>query len=138
MSEGIYKYVLLPNIGEIKIYENLVAKFKDLEVTLYPNIDEFDISISNGDICINLDVKDHTNPSSLAKNLKENSNLSKFNKDKYCFLVIPDHRVEIYKKNNSKNYMNELNKTFQNEEIDIYSLQEKNLIKKIEEILGVS
>ena len=37
-----------------------------------------------------------------------------------------------------QDYMNELNKTFQNEEIDIYSLQEKNLIKKIEEILGVS
>ncbi len=135
LSKGIYKYVLLPNIGEIKIYEKLCAKFKDLEVTLYPNIDEFDIRISNGDICINLDVKDHTNPNSLAKNLKENSNLSKFNKDKYCFLVIPDHRVEIYKKNNSKNYMNELNKTLQNEEIDIYSLQEKNLIKTIEEIL---
>ena len=135
LGEGIYKYVLLPNIGEIKIYENLCNKFKDLEVTLYPNIDEFDISISNGDICINLDVKDHTNPISLAKTLKENSNLSKFNKDRYCFLVIPEHRVDIYKKTNSKNYMNELNKALQNEEIDIYVLQEKNLIKKVEEIL---
>ena len=138
LSEGIYKYVLLPNIGEIKIYEKLCAKFKDLEVTLYPNIDEFDISISNGDICINLDVKDHVNPRILSRNLKENSNLYKFSKDKYCFLVIPNHRVEIYRKTKGKNYMSELSNELKSEEIDIRWIQEKKLIKKIEEILGVN
>ncbi len=138
LSEGIYKYVLLPNIAEFKIYKMLSDEFKDLEITLYPNIDEFDISIYNGDICLNLDVKDHKDPNTLLENFKKNSNLSKFSQSKYCFLVIPDHRVDIYKNNKSKNYMHDLSKLLQNEEIYINLIQQKNLVKKIKQILEVS
>lgn len=137
LNEGIYKFVLLPNIGEIKMYKKLSKKFEDLDVVLYPNIDEFDISISNGDVCINLDVKDHKTPGILVNTLRDNSNLYKFNQYKHNYLVIPDHRVDMYKKNHSKNYMKELNALLQKEEFSISLIQEKNLIKQIEQILGV-
>lgn len=136
LSNGIYRYIVIPNIGEYRIYINLIQKYKDLEIILYPNIDEFDISISNGDTYINLDVKDHKNPLGLVKILKENSKLYKFSSDKYSFLVIPDHRVDIYRKNENKNYMDELNILFQQEDIYLKLIQEKNLNKKVEQIFG--
>lgn len=135
LKNGIYRYILIPQISENRIYKNLKERYKSLEVVLYPNIDEYDVSISNGDICINLDIKDHRTPFVLVKNLKENTNLSKL-RDRYCYLVIPDHRVCIYKETEGGRYMNELIQLLQQEEMYLNVIQEKNLKKKIEEILG--
>lgn len=136
LNNGIYKYILLPNIGEYSIYTDLKDKYKDLDVKLYPNIDEFDISLSDGDICINLDVKDHKEPLSLVRRLKENTNLHKFCNDQYSYLVIPNHRVQIYKETKSKRYMKELNRLLQEEGLSLKVIQEKNLVNKIDSILG--
>lgn len=136
LNKGIYKYILLPNIGEYRIYKKLKKVFNNFKVKLYPNIDEFDIGIYYGDVTINLDIKDHKNPYTLVKNLKENTNLYKFNESKYCFLVIPDHRVTIYKQTKSKNYMKELGTLLRNEDIYIKVIQERKLIRKIDQIVG--
>lgn len=135
LSSGIYKYVLIPQISEYRIYKSLKENYKNLEVILYPNIDEYDISISDGDICMNLDVKDHRNPEILVKNLKENTNLYKL-ENRHSYLVIPDHRVCIYKENENKKYMDELIQLLQQEELILNVIQEKNLKNKIEKFFG--
>lgn len=138
LHHGIYKYILLPGIAEKLIYENLKDKFKEYEVILYPNIDEFDISISSGLKKINLDVKDVSAPQDLVKILEEKSDVKKFifNENEKSYLVIPNHRVRIFKKNENRNYINELQAIMDNKNINLKVIQEKNLVKLVKEWIG--
>lgn len=138
VHNGIYNYILLPGIAENLIFQKLKDYFKDFEVVLYPNIDRYDISVSNGIKTVNLDVKDTSDPSNLVKILKEKSDISKFKVDKLekTLLVIPNHRVKIFKRNENRRYIKELEAILGNENLNIKVIQEKNLIKVIEEWLG--
>lgn len=138
VHEGIYKYILLPGIAENLIFENLRGIFKAYEVILYPDIDKFDISVSNGVKTVNLDVKDTSDPGKLVKILKEKSDVNKFKADnsERSLLIIPNHRVKIFKINENRNYIRELEAILENENINIKVVQEKNLVKVIEEWLG--
>ncbi|WP_061995744.1 hypothetical protein [Clostridium sp. ATCC 25772] len=138
LHSGIYRYILLPSIGEERIYSTIKNKFKKYETILYPEIDKFDIRVSNGSKVINLDVKDQVSPLKLLNNMKKNSDINKFryNNSETTFLVIPNHRVKLYKIKENKNYIGELKDLFSNEDIKLKVIQEKHLVSKIKELLG--
>lgn len=134
LHDGIYKYIVKSSIGEIVLFNKLQQKFKGYQVKLYPNVDQYDVSISNFETTIALDVKDTKNPSNLVKILLEKSNLEKLitpkNADK-VFLVIPDHRVEIYNRENDNNYMRELITLLKNKGISLEVYQECKLFNTL-------
>lgn len=123
MTPGIQKYVLLPGMSEQNIAKKL--RKKGYTVTMYPNIDEYDIRIELKNQVIMIDVKDYRNPWQLANYL---NNLHQSKIDSNVLYVIPDYRVQMisqYQKK-VKNYLrNELKKI-----IKIYS--ESEIIKLLE------
>ena len=90
--------------------------------------------ITNYEITVALDVKDVRNPNNLVNILLERSNLEKLinpkNADK-IYLVIPDHRVRIYNRDNNKNYMRELKTLLNNKGLPIEVYQECKLFNKL-------
>lgn len=139
LNEGVYRFNLMSSIGEFEIYKKCVERFRGKEVILYPNVDEYDISIKDGNknILINLDVKDARTPEILVKILINNTNLDKLiNKNNRIinFIVIPEHREFIYNISNAGRYIKELKKLLANESIDIMVISERHLYKEIERI----
>lgn len=134
LHDGLYKYIVKPSIGEIILYNKLKEHFKNYEVKLYPNVDQYDVMITNYEITVALDVKDVRNPNNLVNILLERSNLEKLinpkNADK-IYLVIPDHRVRIYNRDNNKNYMRELKTLLNNKGLPIEVYQECKLFNKL-------
>lgn len=136
LNDGIYKYNLMSSIGEFEIYNKCLDWFKDKEVILYPNIDEYDISIVDNieEIRVNLDIKDTADPMKLIKILLENTNLEKLkNKEAgtFNFIVIPDHREKIYRLGNDKSYTKELNDLMKENNIPIEAVNERHLKNKL-------
>ena len=134
LHDGIYKYIVKSSIGEIVLFRRLKERFKDYEVKLYPNVDEYDVSISNYETTIALDVKDTKNPNNLVNILLERSNLEKLTNPKNAskvLLVIPDHRVRIYNRDNDNNYIRELRTLLNNKGISIQVYQECKLFNKL-------
>lgn len=139
LSDGIYKYNLMSSIGEFEIYNKCLEWFKDKDVILYPNVDEYDISIVDDieDIRVNLDIKDTADPMRLIKILLENTNLEKLkNKevDTFNFIVIPDHREKIYKLENDKSYTKELRILLKENNVDIEPVCERHLKNQLTRI----
>jgi hypothetical protein len=135
-TEGIYRYILLPNIGERIIYEKLL-KIKDIEVEIYPNMDEYDIKVKVDDLDILIDVKDVVTPSALVELLKKNNNINKLLQSKLGrrYVVIPEHRRVTHINQNNVDYKKELLNILHNECIDISVLYEKELYKEIDKIM---
>lgn len=140
LNEGIYRFNLMSSIGEFKIYKKCLKRFKGKEITLYPNVDEYDIRLRDykNDIIINLDIKDARTPERLVKILMTDTKLEKLiDKDnkEFNYIVIPEHREHIYKTtNNNGRYLKELKQLLINENINIKVIGEKNLYKEIERI----
>lgn len=136
LNDGIYKYNLMSSIGEFKIYNKCLELYKDKNVVLYPNVDEYDISIIDSveEIRINLDVKDTADPMRLVKLLLENTNLEKL-KNKipgtFNFIVIPEHREKIYRLANEKSYTSELINLLEANNIQIEIINERHLKNRI-------
>lgn len=134
LHDGIYKYIVKSSIGEMELFNKIRRRFKGYEVKLYPNVDQYDVSISDYETTIALDVKDTKSPSNLVKILLEKSNLEKLispkNADK-VFLVIPDHRVRIYNRENDNNYMRELRTLLKNKGISLEVYQECKLFNTL-------
>lgn len=134
LHDGLYRYIVKPSIGEMVLFRKLKERFKDYEVKLYPNVDEYDVSISNYETTIALDVKDTKNPNNLVNILLERSNLEKLTNPKNAskvLLVIPDHRVRIYNRDNDNNYIRELRSLLSNKGISIQVYQECKLFNKL-------
>lgn len=134
LHDGLYKYIVKSSIGEIVLFRRLKERFKEYEVKLYPNVDEYDVSISNYEVTIALDVKDVKSPNNLVNILLENSNLEKLTNPKNAskvFLVIPDHRVRIYNRDNDNNYIREIRTLLKNKGISIQVYQECKLFNKL-------
>ena len=130
LHKGIYQYIIKSSIGEIELFNKLQQRFKGYEIKLYPNIDEYDVSVSNYETTIALDVKDTKEPRKLVEILLEKSNLEKLIEPKNAnkvFLVIPDHRVRIYNRENDNNYMRELRMLLKNKGISLEVYQECKL-----------
>ncbi|OOM78821.1 hypothetical protein [Clostridium sp. BL-8] len=136
LNDGIYRYNLMSSIGEFEIYNKCLDWFKDKDVILYPNVDEYDISIVDDieDVRVNLDIKDTADPMRLIKILIENTNLEKLKKKEastFNFIVIPDHREKIYKLENDKSYTKELNDLMKENNISIEAVSEHHLKNKL-------
>lgn len=139
LNDGVYIYNLMSSIGEFKIYEKCLKKFKNQKVVLYPNVDEYDISIENLDrnILINLDVKDARTPNKLIKVLLENTNIKKLESKSnrtFTYIVIPEHREFIYNIDKAGKYTRELQKLIDNERLNITAISERKLYSEIERI----
>lgn len=139
LNDGIYKYNLMSSIGEFEIYNKCLDWFKDKEVILYPNVDEYDISIVDDieDVRVNLDIKDTADPMRLIKILLENTNLEKLkNKEVgiFNFIVIPDHREKIYRLENDKSYTKELKILLKENNVDIEPVCERHLKNQLTRI----
>lgn len=138
LNDGIYKYNLMSSIGEFGLYNKCLGWFKDKDkdVILYPNVDEYDISIVDDieDIRVNLDIKDSKDPMRLIKVLLESTNLEKLKKKEegiFNLIVIPDHREKIYNLENNKSYTKELKNLLQENNIEIEVLCERHLRNKL-------
>lgn len=136
LNDGIYKYNLMSSIGEFEIYNKCLEWFKDKDVILYPNVDEYDISIVDDieDIRVNLDIKDTADPMRLIKILLENTNLEKLKKKEegtFNFIVIPDHREKIFRLENQKGYTSELNDLLEENNLQIKAVNERHLKNKL-------
>lgn len=139
LNEGVYIYNLMSSIGEFEIYKKCLERFKKQQVVLYPNVDEYDISIEDTErnILINLDVKDARTPNKLIKVLLENTNLKKLeakSKRTLTYIVIPEHREFIYNIDCAGKYTKELQKLIANEKLNIMAISERKLYREIERI----
>lgn len=139
LNDGVYIYNLMSSIGEFEIYRKCLERFKNQNVVLYPNVDEYDISIENLDrnILINLDVKDARTPNKLIKVLLENTNIKKLESKSnrtFTYIVIPEHREFIYNIDKAGKYTKELQKLIDNERLNITAISERKLYSEIERI----
>ncbi|KJD42904.1 hypothetical protein [Paenibacillus terrae] len=91
---GIQRFVLLPGMSELRIAERLIRK--GYEVELYPNVDEYDLSVSVNGKRVYLDVKDFRDPRTLANffNHQTSAYLEKY-KGK-CLIVVPEYRSLLF------------------------------------------
>lgn len=139
LCEGIYRYTLMPSIGELHIFNRLKSLIKEEgEVQLYPDIDEYDIEIKLCGKIYKLDVKDYKDPMGLVQNFKAEHAASKMmsrHKIK-TYVVIPNHRVDIYDKGINKSYMREVEQLFDNLLPEIKVISENKLYKIIKNKLG--
>lgn len=134
LCEGIYRYTLMPAIGENRIFNQLKLMIgEEGEIQLYPNVDEYDIEVELNNKVYQLDVKDFQDPMQLAHKFKEENDISKMmsTHKRKRYLVIPTHRIEIYNKAANKSYINETKKLFKNLAPGIEVISEKGLYKMI-------
>lgn len=105
---GIQRFVLLPGISELRIAERLIRK--GYQVELYPNVDEYDLLVSEDGKTIFLDVKDFRDPRTLANffNHQSPAYLEKY-KNK-CLIVVPNYRSQLFAsyRERSMNLLNEI------------------------------
>jgi|GEM_PF-1670360 len=109
LKRGIYTYTLLPGVSELRIYDQLSERYGNDKVLLYPEIDKFDISVTFDTGTIYVDVKDFASPYDLVETLTKNQSFIKMESvsdEDYIYLVIPEHRRNIYKGGNYKNVVN--------------------------------
>ncbi|MCT4606121.1 MAG: hypothetical protein N4A64_08480 [Marinisporobacter sp.] len=129
MKSGIKVYTLLPGITELKVFNKLKNRFK-LNIELYPKIDLYDISVSNGNKQLNLDIKDHKDPKKLVDMIVEKQGIDKFI-DNDVILVIPDYRKDF-----QRDYIDIIKKKFHKKNIFIKVLYERQLYKYVEVYFG--
>lgn len=90
MIDSIHRYVLLPGLSELSIAEKLEKK--TFEVTLYPDVDLYDIFIKKGGVSKKIDVKDYTSPFLLAERIYQDTMRDNF--DEAMVYVIPEYRLK--------------------------------------------
>lgn len=144
LSDGVYRFTNLPSIGERYIFKKLQNQFQlgeELVIKLYPNVDRMDIRLSDEKSDLELDIKDYRDPMGLVnfferegyqayKMGEETSNCKRY-------LVIPDHRVFIYNKDRTKDYMQELRNGFEASNLNLKVIQERELQHLIVKYFGL-
>ena len=89
LKPGIMRYFSLPGILELNIEKFCIQN--NLEYTLWPNNDSYDIKVQDrkGNIIV-IDAQDYSNAFTLAHSLLKSNNI--FNKVEYtkAFIVVPD------------------------------------------------
>jgi hypothetical protein len=120
LTPGIQKYILLPGMSEMRIAEKL--RKKGYIVTLYPNVDQYDIKAEVNEKRIFMDVKDYRSPFHLAQYI--NRNLHKL--DDKVWYVVPDYRVKFF-----PSYVETVKSLIQNNgNTPLMVLSEKHAIKE--------
>lgn len=129
MKEGIKRYTLLPGITELSIYNTLKERY-NLEVSLYPHIDKYDITVSSGEKVLNIDIKDHKNPEGLVETIIDKQGIDKFVEGN-VILVIPNYRKEL-----ENDYRERVKASLKRKNINLSVMYERQLYKHIEEYFG--
>lgn len=138
LKRGIYTYTLLPGISELRIFDRLCENFGEEKVTLYPEIDKFDIAITFDNRRVLVDVKDFASPHELVDMLIEKQMLIKMEgvaENDYVYLVIPEHRKHLYK---GGNYKNIVKKKLRHLTKQVLVAYEDELFKEVEDIINES
>ncbi len=136
LKRGIYTYTLLPGVSELRIYRRLSEVYGEDKVLLYPEIDKFDISLSLDAGMIFIDVKDFASPYDLVDTLIKNQSLIKMegvSEENHVFLVIPEHRRNIYK---GGNYKNIVKKRISQLTYKVKVIYENELYKEVGDIIN--
>lgn len=94
LHQGIQRFVMLPGKAEVNMFDNLKKKYKNAEVTLYPEVDLFDIRVKRGDVVFHLDMKDYTHPHILAEYFHQEG-VEKFIEHEQTVVVIPNYREQL-------------------------------------------
>lgn len=138
LKRGIYTYTLLPGVSELRIFDRLCGSFGEDKVTLYPEIDKFDIAIAFDNGRVLVDVKDFASPHELVDMLIEKQTLIKMEgvaENDYVYLVIPEHRKHLYKGGNYKNIVKKKLRPLTKQVLVVY---EDELFKEVEDIVNES
>jgi hypothetical protein len=61
LRRGIWRYTVLPGLIEVELHDRLEQK-SDVEVTLWPELDAYDLRVDTPDESYQVDVKDWTLP----------------------------------------------------------------------------
>ncbi len=136
LKRGIYTYTLLPGVSEQRIYEQLAERYGNDKVILYPEIDKFDISVIFDTGVIYVDVKDFASPYDLVETLIKNQSFIKMESvrdEDYIYLVIPEHRRNIYKGGNYKNVVNKRIRQLTNK---VHVVYEDELYREVGDIIN--
>lgn len=92
---GIYRYTMLPGLAELATRDWLTKK--SYNVTLFPQVDRFDLAVEWEKHVFYLDMKDFKHPLHLANffNKMQPYQLEKY-RDPYVYIVIPQYRTKLY------------------------------------------
>jgi REase associating with pPIWI_RE/pPIWI_RE three-gene island domain Y len=131
LKKGIQRFVLLQGKAELKLFDKLNKRYKNAKVTLYPNIDKFDISVKKGDIVFHLDMKDYTHPQLLA-NYFYSQDIKKYVENERTIVVIPNYRERL-----KPGYVKRFNARIQELglQIPFEVMLERECIKKMDRML---
>lgn len=134
LKRGIYTFTLLPGISELRMFDQLAARYDDANVMLYPEIDKFDISVESVDGRVLIDVKDFASPYDLVETLVKNQSFIKMEGTKLndtVILVIPEHRKYLYHAGDYKTIVKRRISKLSSKVLVIY---ENELFRKVGEI----
>lgn len=142
LVDGIYRFTNLPSIGERYIYQELMNTYylnSDVSVLMYPGVDAYDVSVTNGRLMIELDIKDYVQPEGLVQHFKTNgyaTNKMRSSSTTLKYLVIPNHRVDLYNQDRTHDYMNELKTKLEANGIEMEVIQEETLYHQVKKMLA--
>ncbi|WP_430885152.1 hypothetical protein [Fusibacter sp. JL216-2] len=134
LKRGIYTFTLIPGISELRMYDQLVAKYAEHQVKLYPEIDKFDISVESNEGRVLIDVKDFASPYDLVETLVKNQSFIKMDStdlNDTIILVIPEHRKFLY---HAGDYKSIVKRKIAKASSKVLVLYENELYKKVGEI----
>lgn len=92
---GIYRYTMLPGLAELAAKEWLTKK--GYKVSLFPQVDRFDLAVELDTHIVYLDMKDFKHPLHLANffNNMQPHHLEKY-RDPSVYIVVPQYRTKLY------------------------------------------
>lgn len=90
LTSGIQRYTLIPGMAENSIANKL--ENKGYQITMYPEVDLYDILVKNGNRSIKIDVKDYRQPFYLARYIEQKMMESNWNKD--VWYVVPQRHIK--------------------------------------------
>ncbi|QSF46190.1 restriction endonuclease-related protein [Paenibacillus tianjinensis] len=124
---GIYRYTLLPGLVEVRARDNLVQS--GYKVVMFPDVDRFDLEVEMGRYSIYFDMKDFSNPFSLAKFFNEQTvyQLQKYSQDE-VYVVIPEYRRQRY-----PNYVFTVKRLLRTHANHIRIIDERDILRMLKE-----
>lgn len=92
---GIYRYTMLPGLAELAA-KDLISE-KGYNVTLFPQVDRYDLAIQLDTHNVYLDMKDFKHPLHLANffNKMQPHQLEKY-REPHVYIVVPQYRNRLY------------------------------------------
>lgn len=126
LRSAIYKYIALQCIGELEIYNKLKEKKCYDEVTLYPEVDKYDIKVRVGERIIYLDIKDSEDPISIVRLIDKKGQVGKYQDN--TVIVILNYRIKAFKYSKNLDYMHLLKNELINYGMNIKIISERHLL----------